>query len=81
MICTTPALADGPENALLIEAITQWEAAQSAAPAERLAALQAAQDAIDTLLRDYAQTDLAVDLVLNRADTPFTRSELGDAIT
>ena len=76
-----PAIADAPENALLVQSVQAWErAAQVEDPADRVAALLAAQAAISSIIEDHPSSDLADRIVLGDSSLPFTRISLEDAI-
>ena len=82
LLMATSAASDTPENALLAQSVTAWENAQQASdPAERLAALQAAHSAINTILEDHDQSDLAANITLGQGGLPFSQSELVEAIS
>ncbi|HGG06367.1 MAG TPA: hypothetical protein ENK28_12990, partial [Aliiroseovarius sp.] len=83
----TSVVAKSSENALMVQAIQAWEQAQSQtgsgaqAMRQRLQALTLAQDAIETLLSDHADSDVALQVILGQANLPFSRAALKTEIS
>ena len=76
-----PADPDQAANMLLVEAIELVAAAEEEGdPAARLAVLQRAQDNLDRIVRDYAASHVAVQLVTGQTIGTFDPADLADEI-
>ena len=77
-----PADPDQAANMLLVEAIEFVDAAEEESdPTARLAALQRAQDNLDRIVRDYAASHVAVQIVTGQTIGTFDPADMAQAIT
>ena len=76
-----PADPDQAANMLLVEAIQLADAAEEESdPTARLAALQRAQDNLDRIVRDYAASHVAVQIVTGQTIGTFDPADMADEI-